>query len=786
MFDNIPHEMRAFKQWVCWRETVLENGEKTKLPLDPKTGRLASVTDPSTWADFDTAVAAAPYCNGIGFVLTSKDPYAIADLDDPYAVRADGTPKHKNAAEYAALQQQIVSRFDTYSEISPSGRGLHIIAKGAIPKGRRRYSCEMYSSERYITMTGNVYNPTPIKAQQDLITSLYEHMGGEAKVYTFQGTFEDKEPDNTILDRAAGAVNGQKFIDLWQGDWLKHYPSQSEADFALVDILSYYTTSRFQLIRLFRQSSLGQRDKAIRDSYVSGMIDKSFDRHLPPIDIEGMRERLEDQMQNPVAGATDDGASVQEAEESTACLSNVSQDPNESNPYLRPVPGLVGDIAYFIYRQSPRPVPEIALAAAIALIAGIAGRSYNVNGTGLNQYILLLAPTGRGKEAITSGITTLMNTVTDIGDGKGGCPGAKEFLGPERIASGQALVKHLDKVSRSFVTIQGEFDATLKSFTARNANAGLIALRQTLLSMYSRSGRGQAVQPTIYSDKDKNTHAITSPAITLIGEGTPERFYSLLDETLVSDGLLPRFTIIEYNGERPPLNEHAPYVTPPDDIVKRLAQLAGYSLMLNQNNTIVDVQFDGEGKALLDAFNVEADAYINQAQNETIAELWNRAHLKALKLAATIAVGCNMQVPTISREIADYAIACVRRDTSRMVVKFELGDVGEGESKQVSEIRKLLRKYFEMPSDKARSYKIPEAMHRDKIVSRRYLQSRTANLASFKNDRFGASKALDNIIRSLIDIGVMVEVGRADLAKYGNFSGRHYIVTDGSWLYEGK
>src|SRR5690606_12071521 len=48
-------------------------------------------------------------------------------------------------------------------------------------------------------------------------------------------------------------------------------------------------------------------------------------------------------------------------------------------------PGLVGEIAQYIYQSSIRPVPEISLAAAIALVSGIIGRSYNISGTGLNQ-----------------------------------------------------------------------------------------------------------------------------------------------------------------------------------------------------------------------------------------------------------------------------------------------------------------------------------------------------------------------------------------------------------------
>ena len=94
-----------------------------------------------------------------------------------------------------------------------------------------------------------------------------------------------------------------------------------------------------------------------------------------------------------------------------------------TNPYVPP-PGLMGEIAKFIHAAAPRPVPEIALAGAIGLMAGICGRAFNVSGTGLNQYILLLAPTGTGKEAAATGINSLMKSI------RSEVPASEKFIGP--------------------------------------------------------------------------------------------------------------------------------------------------------------------------------------------------------------------------------------------------------------------------------------------------------------------------------------------------------------------
>ena len=100
-------------------------------------------------------------------------------------------------------------------------------------------------------------------------------------------------------------------------------------------------------------------------------------------------------------------------------------------------PGLIGEIAHFIFDAAPRPVAEIAFAASVGLMAGLVGRAYNVSGTGLNQYLLVITPTGRGKEAIASGISKLTKAVQKH------CPGISDFEGPGEIASAQARTKWL-------------------------------------------------------------------------------------------------------------------------------------------------------------------------------------------------------------------------------------------------------------------------------------------------------------------------------------------------------
>ena len=285
-FDKLPAELRALKQWCLWKYVDVGGEKPTKVPFQPN-GEKVSVTDPFSWCTFEQVVRAFYNggFNGIGFVFSDNDPYAFIDLDY--------TENH----DYAARQVKIFNEFNSYSERSPSGKGLHIIVKGAIPKGRRRDSIEVYSSERYATMTGDVFNGHSfIVDRNDLLNQLFSQMGGLPTIQTYNGNDLEREDDATIIKRAMEATNGERFGALLRGEFQGLYPSQSEADFAFIDIIAFYTQNREQISRIFRASPLGQRAKAKRDDYVSSMVNRAFDRLTPQIDVDGFRIALEEKL----------------------------------------------------------------------------------------------------------------------------------------------------------------------------------------------------------------------------------------------------------------------------------------------------------------------------------------------------------------------------------------------------------------------------------------------------------------------------------------------------------
>ena len=156
------HALRARKQWVAWDFLWRENprspqgGDWTKPPFNPKTGTLASHSNPATWGTYDEAADCAQKRGlaGVGYVLSSDDEITGIDLDKCR------DPESGNLEPWAA---EIIAIAETYAEVSPSGTGIRILSLG---KAERTIKCdqahvEIYQGKRYLTITGHHVEGTP-------------------------------------------------------------------------------------------------------------------------------------------------------------------------------------------------------------------------------------------------------------------------------------------------------------------------------------------------------------------------------------------------------------------------------------------------------------------------------------------------------------------------------------------------------------------------------------------------------------------------------------------------
>jgi putative DNA primase/helicase len=186
----IPQELTNRPQWIVWR---YENGNaKRKVPYDAKNGKRAKSNDANTWTHFEDALTTATNYDGIGYVFAADDPYVGIDLDDCI-----------NGEEAEPWALDIINSLKSYSEISPSGKGIKIWVAGDVPSSLKTEHIEIYKQTRYFAVTGwHVKGtPTTIRNANGELHALWDSLKPQKQ--------ELPEPTHTTR------VAGQKYLERW-------------------------------------------------------------------------------------------------------------------------------------------------------------------------------------------------------------------------------------------------------------------------------------------------------------------------------------------------------------------------------------------------------------------------------------------------------------------------------------------------------------------------------------------------------------------------------------------
>jgi hypothetical protein len=751
----IPQELRDLNQWVCTK------ADKNLFQIN---GVQATTDRPDTWNTFEACVKAIGEHNmtSVGLVLTKDDPYFIIDLD-----KTNSEPRR------GPVHRAIHDDFNTFSEISVSGTGCHIVGKGSLPfengKGgfkNKEWGVECYSSGHYLIFTGDIYSNKPIAERQDLLNKLQQTFRPikNTKLVTLP-TVANVSSDEEVIAKICSAANGEVFKELYYNGYAEG-SDRSSVDIAFMNFMAFYGVEAQQAIRIIKHSALavmranGPKEKSKkfnRADYLTDTYNNAVNnplRQMAPVNFDGLKEAFEAKIASAQVIPKSAGVSVP--------------------------PGLVGEIAKFIYAFAPRPVPEVAIAGAIGLMAGVCGKAYNISKSGLNQYIMVLAGTGVGKDAAASGIDKLINEVSKE------VLVANEFLGPSELASGQALIKYISTKSPCFVSILGEFGIKLQMMSAAHANAAEQSLRRTLLQLFTKSGSGEVVRSTAYADAEKNTKITNAPAFSILAESTSETVYEAVTEKMVTDGLLPRFIIIEYDGDRQLLNKNHDKVEPSKELITQLGDLMSRCKTMIATSHVHVVNIDPDVMRLLDEYDLETTKRINDKETSKIAiELWSRADLKIKKLAALIAVGVDMAHPVITKEMYFWAKDIVERNIYTLAKRFETGRIGSSsnELRQIYDLKRIIKQY--LISTYSRYEKlgyVTKAMHHKKVFPHKLLSQRTNNLASYKDEkhRGRANEFLTKVLKVMIDNGDLVEVSKMSMQQMFQNDMKAYMVKDTS------
>ena len=161
-------------RWCVWKYVPNKDkpNKQDKIPLCPMTGKRASVADMDTWSDFDSAYQARERLGGNGYGFLLGGGFAGIDIDN--CIDDNG--------QLSDMAGQIIERLDSYTEKSPSGKGIHILCRvpdGFLLDGKKgvrkdALGLEIYCEGRYLTVTGNVYGGLkPIEKRDNEILNLY-------------------------------------------------------------------------------------------------------------------------------------------------------------------------------------------------------------------------------------------------------------------------------------------------------------------------------------------------------------------------------------------------------------------------------------------------------------------------------------------------------------------------------------------------------------------------------------------------------------------------------------
>jgi hypothetical protein len=192
----IPEELAALEQWVCYN--------RNKEPRDPRENEAASSTDPTTWTtlSFCSMMVRGYGYAGVGFVFSKDDPFVGIDLDHCFDEDGGLLP----------WADKLVKAFNSYTEVSPSGNGLHIIVRGEQGRGRKDKvddkhgggAIECYSDSRYFCTTGNHYGDTPttIEEAPEALASLRQWFDRKRKTTATKdyddSAFEDLQAEEWV------------------------------------------------------------------------------------------------------------------------------------------------------------------------------------------------------------------------------------------------------------------------------------------------------------------------------------------------------------------------------------------------------------------------------------------------------------------------------------------------------------------------------------------------------------------------------------------------------------
>lgn len=406
----IPREITDHGLFCCWRYEE-RNGKQTKVPYNPRTGERAKSNDPQSFADYLTASCASHRYDGMGLGIFN----GICAIDLDHCIDADGN--------YSQTAAEIIAMMHSYTELSPSGTGVHILfqAENFRYDTNRHYimnrqaGIEVYvagATNKYVTITGQPCTAYGFGDRSDELQQVLERfmIRSQPTAGNAINAVNTLLSPDQLLEKAFSSRRGEAIRRLWSGD-TTGYPSHSEADQALCSHLAFWTgRDAVMMDTMFRQSGL------MRDKWDRKQASSTYGQITIQTAIRNCTEVYTPKGQRQAQPAP---APLAEAEEPKFLpVKPLTPQSSELPPF--PVECLPEPLRSYVSAVSEhsQTSPDMAAVIGLGTLAVCLQSKYRVEGSlgyyePLSLYTVVIAPPGERKSSVMNDMTRALRDYAD-------------------------------------------------------------------------------------------------------------------------------------------------------------------------------------------------------------------------------------------------------------------------------------------------------------------------------------------------------------------------------------
>lgn len=469
--------------------------------------------------------------------------------------------------------------------------------------------------------------------------------------------------------------------------------------------------------------------------------------------------------------------------------------------------GLIYELTKWSYASRIKPVLEVSLASVIAIMSGIVGKMWQLpTCAGLNNYIILCARSGIGKEGLH---TTKNDLVYQMKQRYPNCR-LKRHVIDDDFVSAQALVKRCAQeagavtgqkqnnfgipvdVYASFVNFQKEFGKVLGTMAENTRDSQAQGLRGQYLRLYTSSAMGDVLSGMSYSSSENNVSEVNAPGFSLVGETTISGLADALTPTMAADGFLSRFLTITYHGKSV-FQNYAGLNMPISDYI--LDEL--YNLCVDEDS--LSGQNGGQSRFVTISMTEEAIEFNNRLEYwclemldaagdaEYYRQAWNRCQLKVLKLAGVCAVSQNHTSPKINIQHMAWAMRLVMLDIANvynMIISGETNLTMNNEQTMAAAVLDACKTFVRekaivsLCNATNLSGDVIKKMKDTRIIPLKYLHFVLSKQKVFSKYRLGYTKAINSTLERLCTDGSLELVSKGMAFNVFKTKGACYKLLD--------